>query len=127
ESEVRIAPDKATNSLIIVASGKDYLTVRDLIRKLDLPRHQVFIEATILEVSLDKSRKLGAAIHGGSTVFSGDNQSLIFGGLEPNSSVNSLTFSPAALSGLAAGLRGPNIPGAAALLGLPTGTSIPSF
>ena len=34
---------------------------------------------------------------------------------------------PAALSGLAAGLRGPPIPGADKILGLPPGTSIPSF
>jgi general secretion pathway protein D len=127
EGAVQIAPDKPTNSLVIVASGRDYLVVRDLIRKLDIARRQVFIEATILEVSLDKSRKLGAAFHAGDTVFSGDQQSLLFGGSEPNQAVNSILFSPAALSGLAAGLRGPNIPGAAQILGLPPGTSIPEF
>ena len=36
-------------------------------------------------------------------------------------------FNPAALTGLAAGLRGPPIPGANTILGLPAGTSIPSF
>src|SRR6185436_12311365 len=45
----------------------------------------------------------------------------------PDQSVNSLVFNPAALTGLAAGLRGPPIPGAATILGLPPGTSIPSF
>ena len=127
EGEVKVAPDKPTNSLVIIASGRDYLTLRDLIRRLDLTRRQVFLEATILEVSLDKARKLGLAWHGGDTVGSGSNQSLLFGGSEPNSSVNSILFSPAALSGLAAGLRGPNIPGAAQILGLPPGTSIPAF
>ena len=38
-----------------------------------------------------------------------------------------MLFSPAALSGLAAGLRGPPIPGADTILGLPPGTSVPSF
>src|SRR5262245_63443806 len=112
EGEVRIASDKPTNSLVVLASGRDYITVRDLIKKLDIPRRQVFVEAVILEISIDKSRKLGVAWHGGGTVGSGNDQSLIFGGSEPSSDVNSILFSPAALSGLAAGLRGPNIPGA---------------
>jgi general secretion pathway protein D len=128
EGDVRIASDKPTNSLVVLASGRDYITVRDLIEKLDKPRKQVFVEATILEVSIDKTRNLGVAWHGGSTVgFPSGQQSLIFGGSEPSSSVNSILFSPAALSGLAAGLRGPPIPGADTILGLPPGTSIPSF
>jgi general secretion pathway protein D len=127
EGDVRVAADKPTNSLVIVASGKDYYTLRDIIRKLDITRRQVFIEATILEVSLDKARKLGAAFHAGGTVFSGSNQSLLFGGSEPNASTNSILFNPAALSGLAAGLRGPAIPGADTILGLPPGTSVPAF
>ena len=57
----------------------------------------------------------------------GSDQSLLFGGSEPSSDVNSILFSPAALSGLAAGLRGPAIPGADKILGLPPGTSVPSF
>ena len=77
-----------------------------------MPRRQVFVEATILEISVDKTRKLGVAWHGGSTVGTGSDQSLLFGGSEPSSDVNSILFSPAALSGLAAGLRGPPIPGA---------------
>lgn len=129
ESDVRIASDKPTNSLVVVASGRDFQTVRDLIKKLDIPRRQVFVEATILEVSIDKSRKLGVSWHAGSTVDTGTagGNSLLFGGSIPNSSTSSLVFSPAALSGLAAGLRGPPIPGADTILGLPAGTSIPSF
>src|SRR5205814_4213099 len=44
-----------------------------------------------------------------------------------NKAINSIFFSPAALSGLAAGLRGPSIPGADTILGLPPGTSVPAF
>ena len=127
EGDVRISSDKPTNSLVILASGRDYITVRDLIRQLDQPRMQVFVEATILEISVDKTRKLGVAWHGGSTFQTGSDQSLLFGGSEPSSDVNSILFSPAALSGLAAGLRGPAIPGADKILGLPPGTSVPSF
>jgi general secretion pathway protein D len=127
EGDVRISSDKATNSLVILASGRDFITVRDLIRQLDQPRKQVFVEATILEISIDKTRKLGVAWHGGSTIQTGSDQSLLFGGSEPSQDVNSILFSPAALSGLAAGLRGPAIPGADKILGLPPGTSVPSF
>ncbi len=127
EGEVRVTADKTTNSLVILAGARDYQSARSLIQKLDLPRRQVFIEATILEISVDKARKLGVAWHGGSALGDSNNQSLLFGGSEPTSDINSLVFSPAALSGLAAGLRGPPIPGAATILGLPPGTSIPSF
>ena len=127
EGDVRISSDKPTNSLVILASGRDYITVRDLIRQLDQPRKQVFVEATILEISIDKTRKLGVAWHGGTTLNTGNDQSLLFGGSEPSQDVNSILFSPAALSGLAAGLRGPAIPGADKILGLPPGTSVPSF
>ena len=127
QGELRVLPDKATNSLVVMASERDFITLRALIKKLDLPRRQVFVEADILEVSVDKSRTLGAAWHGGSTIGTGSQQSLLFGGSEPSSDVNSLLFSPAALSGLAAGLRGPAIPGADTILGLPPGTSVPSF
>ncbi|HEX6837930.1 MAG TPA: type II secretion system secretin GspD [Polyangia bacterium] len=127
EGDVRISSDKPTNSLVVLASGRDYITVRDLVKELDQPRKQVFVEATILEISIDKTRKLGVAWHGGTTLQTGSDQSLLFGGSEPSQDVNSILFSPAALSGLAAGLRGPAIPGADKILGLPPGTSVPSF
>jgi len=127
EGDVRIAADKPTNSIVAVATGRDYLTLRDLIKKLDVTRRQVFVEVVILEVSVDKSRKIGVAWHGGGTAGSGDSQSLLFGGSEPGGDVNSILFSPTALSGLAAGLRGPAIPNADKILGLPAGTSVPAF
>ncbi len=127
EGDVRVASDKPTNSLVILASGRDYQTVHELIKRLDIARRQVFIEATVLEISIDKSRQLGIGYHGGDTVGSGASQSLVYGASIPDPSVNSLVFNPAALTGLAAGLRGPPIPGASTILGLPPGTSIPSF
>ncbi len=127
EGEVRIAADKPTNSLVIVASPRDFYTVRDLIKRLDMVRRQVFVEAAILEVSIDKSRKLGVSYHGGTTVGSGDQQSLILGGMVPDgispSSFNSVLLNPAVLSGLGAAVRGPTIPNSQTLFG----ASIPAF
>ena len=85
EGEVRINFDRPTNSLIIVSSLKDYQAVRRVIARLDSPRKQVFIEAMILEVTLDKSRELGASFHAAKpfSIPGMDDQSLAVGGLNP--------------------------------------------
>jgi len=57
--EVQIVADKATNSLVITANKQDYLTLVDVIEKLDIARPMVFIEALIMEVGLRKSFDLG--------------------------------------------------------------------
>jgi hypothetical protein len=65
---VRITFDAPTNSLLVVSSFKDFQALRKVIERLDAPRKQVFIEALILEVSLDKTRETGVAYHGGGGV-----------------------------------------------------------
>jgi general secretion pathway protein D len=57
--EVQIVADKATNSLVIKAKKHDYLVIEDIIKKLDIPRRMVYIEALIMEVNVDKDFKLG--------------------------------------------------------------------
>jgi general secretion pathway protein D len=85
EGEVRINFDRPTNSLIVVSSLKDYQSVRRVIERLDSPRKQVFVEAMILEVTLDKQRDLGVSFHGAKpfSIPGLDNQSLAVGGLNP--------------------------------------------
>ncbi|VAX17048.1 General secretion pathway protein D [hydrothermal vent metagenome] len=56
---VVITPDKATNSLVITASVEDYVTIRDVIEKLDTRRLQVFVEALIMEVTSTQQKKFG--------------------------------------------------------------------
>ena len=65
EGPVRVIGDKPTNSLIVMSSGRDFLAVRDVIRQLDQPRRQVFIEALILEVQIIKALDIGTSSHGG--------------------------------------------------------------
>jgi general secretion pathway protein D len=122
EGNVKITHDKPTNALVIVSSTKDYLSIKDVIRKLDIPRRQVFVEATILEVSLDKTRNLGVAWHGGTPIDVAGEESLLFGGVQ-HGDLSSLAINPASLSGLAAGLLGPELESSAEFLGV----SIPSF
>lgn len=56
---VQIVADKSTNSLIISADTADYLIIEDVIRKLDITRAMVYLEALIMEVNANKSFGLG--------------------------------------------------------------------
>ena len=129
EGEVRINFDRPTNSLIVVSSLKDYQSLRRVIERLDSPRKQVFVEAMILEVTIDKERDLGTSWHGAlpHNLFGSQNPSLIVGGLNP-----SATLFPASSLGetMLAGVLGPVIPAAEAQsLGTASTTTldIPSF
>ncbi len=73
---ITITADKATNSLVIVASYADYQNLVSTIKKLDRRRRQVFVEAMIAEVSLNGLLQLGtnfrlAAQQNGNPVFIG--------------------------------------------------------
>ncbi|NVM22556.1 MAG: type II secretion system secretin GspD, partial [Desulfobacterales bacterium] len=57
--EVQIVADKATNSLVITADKQDYLTIVDVIKKLDIARRMVYIESLIMEVSVTRSFEFG--------------------------------------------------------------------
>lgn len=66
EAGIRIAADKSTNSLIVVASKADFEKIKSIVGKLDIPRKQVFVETIIMEVSLSKLAELGLAVLAGS-------------------------------------------------------------
>ncbi|MGH1428474.1 MAG: type II secretion system secretin GspD [Arenicella sp.] len=55
---------EATNSLIVYANAVDFLALKSVIDKLDVRRKQVFIEAIIAEVSLNKAADLGIEWNG---------------------------------------------------------------
>jgi general secretion pathway protein D len=57
--EINILADKSTNSLIIYAEPDDYNTIKEMIKKLDIPRKQVYIQAVIMEVSPTESFNFG--------------------------------------------------------------------
>ena len=56
---ITITPDKATNSLVIMASPIDYQNLLQVIQGLDRRRRQVFVQAVIAEISLTKLKELG--------------------------------------------------------------------
>jgi general secretion pathway protein D len=60
EAPVQVFADKATNSIIISSTKSAYTRLQSVIRDLDTPRRQVFVEAVILEVQVDRLRQIGS-------------------------------------------------------------------
>ncbi|MHB8874187.1 MAG: type II secretion system secretin GspD [Myxococcaceae bacterium] len=123
--EVKISADKSTNSLVIIASQNDYRNLVRVIEKLDIPRRQVFVEAVIMEVNLDRSSEFGLNLHSGYALNTpaGPATGLLGTkytkqGLPPSFSLANL----ANFGGFLAGLQGPVIPELAKL-----GLDIPQF
>jgi general secretion pathway protein D len=100
ENPVSVTADPATNSLIVSAAPQDFETLRRVIEQLDIARVQVFVQAIIVEVSVDRSKDIG--VEGLSSGTLGGNVlgigSLNFGQLQ------TALGNPLGLSGLGLGL-----------------------
>lgn len=57
--EVKITADKNINALVVTASPTDWLTIKSVISKLDIPRDQVYVEGLILETIANRTREYG--------------------------------------------------------------------
>ncbi len=62
--EVKITSDKANNALVVTASPTDWLTIKGVIAKLDIPRSQVFVEGLIMETNITKQKEFGVGYLG---------------------------------------------------------------
>ena len=60
EAPVQVFADKATNSIIISSTKSAYTKLQSVIRDLDTRRKQVYVEAVILEVQVDRLRQIGS-------------------------------------------------------------------
>jgi general secretion pathway protein D len=126
EGGVKVSADKATNSVVVTSSLRDYASLRAVIDKLDMARRQVFIEAVIMDLQLKRSDSFGVSFHGGAPFqFDQPNDSLVFGGNKITNTIPPVPTDPDALQGFALGVRGPGISGSQNFLG--TGISIPAF
>jgi general secretion pathway protein D len=130
EGEVKITAHEQTNSLIVEASLKDYLSLKKVVEKLDIRRKQVYVEAIIMEISSNKERKFGISGSAGTTFdIDGESVPLLMGlgGL----GVSGLDMSQLMKGGLATGLQGPLVDvstgSTGALEGIGGDLSIPSF
>ncbi len=115
EGEVSITADPSTNSLIINASRSDYEKIKEVLDEIDRQRPQVLVEATILEISLNKEEGMGIELQGTAAT---DSAGIIgqtnFGGL------SNLLTNPAALSDLTIAAA------SSGTVTLPGGLTIPS-
>ncbi|MDP2658267.1 MAG: type II secretion system secretin GspD [Candidatus Deferrimicrobium sp.] len=125
EGGVKVTPDKATNSLIIVASSNDYETLVGVIKKLDIRRRQVYVEAVIMEITIDKARDLGAEFRGTAAVSNG----AVIGGTNFDfaGNVNQLFASLATGNPLIFGGTGLIAGGIFGEVTLPDGTKVPAI
>jgi general secretion pathway protein D len=64
---VNIMADEETNALIITASRSEYTVMEEVIKKLDIPRRMVYLEALIMEVSTDMTFDVGVQWLAGGT------------------------------------------------------------
>jgi general secretion pathway protein D len=59
EAPVQVFADKATNSIVVSSTKVAWSHIQSVIRDLDIRRKQVFVEAVILEVQVDRLRQIG--------------------------------------------------------------------
>ena len=118
EGDVQISANDSTNSLVVVSSLQDFRNLQKVVEKLDVKRKQVFVEAAILEVSIDNNLEYGNAYTamGYEVTVAGEKVPLFFG--KALSSPN---------PGLVAGMVGASVDGTAGLPGLSLVDGIPSI
>ncbi len=63
-NEVKITADKDNNALVVTASPTDYLTIKSVISKLDIPRDQVYVEGLMMETQVNRNRGFGISVLG---------------------------------------------------------------
>jgi len=115
----KLIADKATNKLIVMSSGRDYIALKDIISELDEPRRQIYIEATILEVRLANDYSFGVSEH---TTASTSNGAVVIGGVQTGALSSTNPMSLANLTGLVGGVFGKAL-SASSLLG----STFPSY
>ena len=86
---VKIMPDEETNALIITASRSEFKVLDNVIKKLDIPRRMVYLEALIMEVDMDANLDVGVKWMAGGS-FS-DNTGALLTAWNPSD--NNLSFS----------------------------------
>lgn len=62
EGAVKVAADKATNSLVVTASLSDFTLLKRVISKLDVARDQVYVETIIMEMSMDRGFAMSSSV-----------------------------------------------------------------
>ena len=119
EGDIAVTAYEPANALVITSSLHDYTALKRVIERLDAPRKQVFIEAVVMELGIERSSELGFSFHGGAGDFPTDGSLSLFGFNAPSS----IDITQNNLTGLALGVRGPTIENSQQLVGF----SVPGF
>lgn len=108
---ISVTADKASNALIIVASPSDYQSLSQVIKQLDRRRRQVYVEAMIVEASMDKLRDMGVRWR---ATAKKDGNPVVIGGFG--------SIDQAAIQGVVQGLQGATLGGLGNFLDVPITT-----
>lgn len=107
DGEVRITADPPTNSLLIIANPRDFKILQEVIENLDIPRRQVFVEAVIMEITMERGLDLGFEFR--STNDPAENGIQVIGGTNYGG-IQNATANPMGVSGFAMGMVDGDIP-----------------
>ena len=88
--QLSIVADKETNSLIIYANPAQYSIIKNAIEDLDVIRPQVFVEALIVEIGVNKTLNLGVK-YSRNTLLNPDNANSGLGNLSTPSGFGGVT------------------------------------
>lgn len=100
---VKVTAHTATQTLIVAATALDFTALQKVIRRIDPPRQQLYLEVHLLEVRTQLGRDIDVGAHFGSEAAGG----VGYASSKPGSAS---AISPGVLDGLAAGLIGPTLP-----------------
>lgn len=102
--DVKVSASEATNGLVVMANPGDYRTLARLIEQLDTPRRQIFIEAAILEIDIERDSDFGLSFHG---VANAGSVPIVFGTNYPGQPNSLSTSSLSNATGALAVVEGP--------------------
>ena len=75
ESPIQIVPDPGSNSLIVSATAHDYERLKPIFRSLDAQPGEVYVKASLIEISTDKLNNIQVNLLGG--VLGGNNSGVV--------------------------------------------------
>lgn len=78
EGPVQIVPDTSSNSLLVSATPDDYAIIKSLLRSLDRQPGEVYVKASLIEISTDKLDNIQVNLLG--AVSTGSNGAGVLGG-----------------------------------------------
>lgn len=107
KSSITIIPDIPSNSLVIHAEAQHFPSLEGVLEQLDVMRPQVYIQALIMEVRLNRSLDLGVEWQAGNkTAYGNEDVYISGGGVGSTGTLNSFPASPSGTSGAILGIVG---------------------